>query len=239
MENATTAALEPNSIRVIWAPTAPTAATTAAKPRWTIAALATHAAIRCAAASVETLSPLALAKRSWPIACRAQNDGECDDGGHGADHDACPYGTDCNDCTDGVAALRVTRAIIPMLFCCCCCGAPSPRETADGCGCPCPPATHAHRSRRSGRARCAAVGLGIFITQQKRRRARFAVHGVPASYQQRAPAAQCGGYPASMPTAVPTPIPVAQGNLVQAQPVVVGAYIPAQPPVVQGTAVVA
>ena len=88
-------------------------------------------------------APSALSKRSRLIThpCRTpQHDGKCDDGGPGAEYYACTYGSDCEDCTGDIhAVLRVTRAIIPTLFCCCCCGAPSPRS--------CPPATHAHRSR--------------------------------------------------------------------------------------------
>ena len=156
-----------------------------------------------------------------------QYDGKCDDGGPGAEYNACIYGSDCDDCDGDIhAALRVTRAIIPTLFCCYCCGAPPPR--------PCPPSVSmptAHDARLAS----AAVGLGILITQQKRRRARFAVHSAPVSYQQGAAAAQRGGYPAA---SVPvTAVPVAQGNPVQAQPVVVAAYVPDQPPVVHGTAV--
>jgi hypothetical protein len=30
--------------------------------------------------------------------CRSSNDGACDDGGPGAQHDVCAYGTDCSDC---------------------------------------------------------------------------------------------------------------------------------------------
>tara|TARA_B110001452_G_scaffold120866_1_gene100313 strand:- start:1326 stop:1994 length:669 start_codon:yes stop_codon:yes gene_type:complete len=207
-----------------------------------------HAAIRSAAASIEppliecassstmrrhVTAQLALAKRSRLVACFAvsQYDGKCDDGGPGAEYSACTYGSDCDDCDGDIhVALRVTRAIIPTLFCCCCCGAPSAALL---------PARrlHDHRSRAVRCPVCSAVGLGVLITQQKRRRARFAVHSAPVSYQQGAAAAQRGGYPAA---SVPvTAMPVAQGTPLHAQPVVVAAYVPDQPPVVHGTAVIA
>merc|ERR1711988_1854760 len=43
--------------------------------------------------------------------CKYSNDGDCDDGGYGADYDFCELGTDCADCGKGRSTLQDTTAL--------------------------------------------------------------------------------------------------------------------------------